>query len=104
MTRAGDFGPFRELVERMQRARGFVSSPAPAAEWDQRPGEFEATRGLGERTAPMPAVVGARHDGSGWRVMLLLGGDVAAALDPQAARGLAAELADMADICEGKRW
>ena len=63
--------------------------------FDQRPGALEATRGL----API-AVLGKR-DAQNWKICLLPGGTM---LEPPAARALAAELIEMADICEGRRW
>ena len=69
------------------------------AGWDQRPGAFEATR------APAPlVVVGGRHDRQGWQVLLLRGGVTEAALEPAAARALAEQLRQMADVCDGGRW
>lgn len=67
--------------------------------FDQRPGAFEATRG----SAPL-VVVGGRHDRQGWRVLLLRGGVCEAALEPAAARALAEQLRQMADVCDGGRW
>lgn len=51
-----------------------------------------------------PAVVGAQRDGDGWKVQLLARGEVLATLNAEAARKLAAEILDMADVIEGKRW
>lgn len=58
---------------------------------------------LKARHAPVHAV-GARHDGDGWKVVLLAHGETLAALDAGAARELAAEILTMADVIEGKRW
>lgn len=63
--------------------------------FDQRPGALEATRGL----API-AVLGKRG-AQNWKICLLPGGTM---LEPPAARALAAELIEMADICEWRRW
>lgn len=53
--------------------------------------------------APGPLVaVGARRDGSGWTVQLLQQGEVVSLLSAGEARLLARELADMADVIEGK--
>ena len=46
-------------------------------------------------------VVGGRCDLEGWRVQLRRDGALLAALDPAAARVLAAELVLMADVIEG---
>lgn len=51
-----------------------------------------------------PAVVGARRDGEGWRVLLFAGELGAIELTAERARGLAGDLQTMADVIEGKRW
>lgn len=51
-----------------------------------------------------PAVVGARFDGEGWKVLLLAAGEDLALLDAGSARELARGLLTMADVIEGKRW
>lgn len=56
-----------------------------------------------DEQAPL-VVVGGRHDRQGWRVLLLRGGVCEAALEPAAARALAEQLHQMADVCDGGRW
>ena len=56
-----------------------------------------------ERTGPVVAV-GGQRDGEGWKVELLQAGEHLAALSAEQARTLAAELLDMAEVIEGRRW
>lgn len=60
---------------------------------------------LRARIRPVPAdhvyVVGGRFHLEGWNVQLRRDGVLLAALDPAAARVLAAELVQMADVIEG---
>lgn len=55
-----------------------------------------------------PLVVGGRHDGQGWKVMVFFQGSEAGRaplmLEAAAARELAEGLQSMADVIEGKRW
>lgn len=62
--------------------------------WDQHPLTSEAVA----EAAPI-AVVGKR-EGPGWKVVLL----GSAPMEPAAARALAGDLIQMADIIEGSRW
>lgn len=112
---------FAEIIEHMKAGKPLRDAPlrdafahadgsrecrpvSEAPQFDQRPGELEATRGLGARLDAAPIVaVGARHDGNGWRVQLLQQGMVLAVIDADAARALASDLTDMADVIEG-RW
>lgn len=66
-----------------------------AGEWDQHP----LTREKVSERAPV-AVIAKRDGVAGWSIVLL--GN--APLSADDARQLAAELNDMADIVEGKRW
>jgi hypothetical protein len=66
--------------------------------FDQRPGALEATRGA---LPSWPAVVGHRGP-QGWRVAVLLCGEMAAELTPEQAEWLAADLVATARICRGE--
>lgn len=46
--------------------------------------------------------VGGRHDGDGWRILLLQGGETLAALDPAQAREVAQDMLGLADLFEGR--
>ncbi|WP_324694577.1 hypothetical protein [Novosphingobium sp. RL4] len=63
--------------------------------FDQRPGMFEATAGLGTIYA-----VG-RRDRDGWRVALLRGAVVLAELTSEDAAKLAADIATAAELIDG---
>lgn len=76
--------------------------------FDQRPGVLEATRGL---PAGGVFVAGARQCGAAgeaWGVLVTVrgrdGSIVQDCLTAEQARSLAAELEQMADIIEGRRW
>lgn len=77
------------------------ASMPPVAAWDKRPGDLEATR---DPARAAVVAVAARHQGDGWKVALLRGGLTLDELDAEAARRLAGELNDMADLVDGKRW
>lgn len=55
------------------------------------------------RSGPVVAV-GGQRDGEGWKVELLHAGDHLASLTAADARRLSAELLDMAEVIEGRRW
>ena len=62
---------------------------------------------LRERYAPPPAqvvAVGGRHDGQGWMVLLLAGGEVLAAIETEVARELAGDMLAMCDVLDGRVW
>ena len=59
---------------------------------------------MARRTPEAAHAVGARHDGDGWKVLLLGNDEPLAVLDAEAARVLAQELLTMADVIEGHRW
>lgn len=80
---------------------------AVAAAFDMRPGELEATR---IEPASGILVCGSRcHSGNGaWQVLATVRGAdgtlCQVPLTADAARELAAELVDMADVLDGKMW
>ena len=84
-----------------------MSAPAPL-DFGRTPPLAPIFARLRERMARRPAeaahAVGARHDGDGWKVLLLGEGEALAVLDAEAARGLAQELLTMADVIEGRSW
>ena len=71
-----------------------MSRPGDDSRFDQRPGELDATAGLGPAYA-----LGARGP-NGWNVQLLRGGVVLAEFSASDALRLAGELADLGALIE----
>lgn len=71
-----------------------------APTFDQRPGEFEATRGLTALSTSARLSTAGRHEAQGWMVLVFSDGHPIASLTPDQARALADELRGMANICQ----
>jgi hypothetical protein len=71
-------------------------SPVPANLFDKRPGDLEATRGITDPAAPY--TVWGEHQADGWKVRVRCD----AALSPEDAFKMAAEIQYNADLIEGR--
>ena len=89
-------------LDSVSEIRARLAAPETATIFDQHPRHTGRLLAPDEQ-APL-VVVGGRHDLRGWQVLLLRGGVTEAALAPAAARALAEQLRQMADICDGGRW
>jgi len=83
--------------------RAHPAPPCVPMAWDQHPLVGQALPSAAASYAPPIAVVGKR-DGTGHRIALLQQGAAMAMMTPDQARAMAAELIDLADICDGNRW
>ena len=77
-----------------------MGRPEPPT-FDQRPGEFEATRGLVlAECKEVPGAVCGRDAEDGWGVLLLADGRILARMTAKQAMQLSHDLLACADICE----
>lgn len=92
------------IAETLGRIRARAEQRHGAEPFDKRPGQLEATRGLGAGLAGRPVyAVGCRLFGpegqTTWGVLLVRDGHEIAWLDPDAAVQLAGAIEQMADCC-----